>query len=161
MPGRQTRWIDTIVGMTPASGANQAASLLGGVGPVDTRGVTIIRTMVRLSFTSSTVAGPWGAQSLHVGIGIASQAAFAIGITALPTPDQSEQPSRGWIYRDFIRPAQNGVNHRHVSELRADIRGARKIEDGEVFIVVSNVAGSGTAFSVAVVGLVRLLVKLP
>jgi len=157
---RQTRWIDTLIGLNPASGANSAVSLVTGLGPVDTRGVTVIRTMVRLSFSSGTVAGAWGSQQCFVGIGIAAQAAFAIGITALPTPDQLEQPSRGWMYRDFVLATQNGVNHRHAAELRADIRGARKIEDGEVFFVLSNVAHAGTPFTVNCHGLIRMLVKL-
>ena len=87
---RQTRWIDTVVDQNAANGANAALSLLGGVGPVDTRGVTIIRTMVRLAFRSTSVAGAWGTQDVNIGIGIASQAAFAIGITALPTPEGTE-----------------------------------------------------------------------
>ena len=158
---RQTRWIDTVVGLTGASGANAAVSLLTGVGPVDTRGVTIIRSIMRLTVVSTTVAGVWGGQNVHLGIGIAAQAAFAVGITALPTPEGTEQPSRGWVWRDHVFPTQNGVGTMIGFEVRADIRGARKIEDGEVYLVMSNVAGVGTPFTATVTGLVRLLVKLP
>ena len=157
-----TRWIDTVVAQAAfASGANSATSLLSGIGPVDTRGVTIIRTMIRLSFSSDTIAGAWGAQSVHLGIGIASQAAFTMGITALPTAEGSEQPARGWIWRDHVMAGQNGVDTQFVSTLREDIRGARKIEDGEVFLTFSNIPHTGTPFSIRVTGLVRLLVKLP
>ena len=56
---------------------------------------------------------------------------------------------------------QNGVSVPVARELRADIRGVRKIEDGEVFLVISNGGSGGTSFTVAMKGLVRLLVKLP
>ena len=64
------------------------------------------------------------------------------------------------MWRDASAPFQNGVGTNIVEELRADIRGARKVENGEVFLVVDNNAHIGTAFGINVTGLVRLLIKL-
>jgi hypothetical protein len=47
-----------------------------------------------------------------------------------------------------------------IYSMQADIRGARKIEDGELYIVTRNTAIQGTAMGVNVRGLVRCLLKL-
>ena len=57
--------------------------------------------------------------------------------------------------------SQNGIGTGIVTMLNEDIHGARKVENGEVYFVVDNVASDGTAFSLKVSGLIRMLVKLP
>ena len=95
-----------------------------------------------------------------MGIGIASQEAFAAG--SLPDPNASnDQPSRGWIYRNRMVVAQNGVGGPVVHQISRDIRSARKLDDGECYIVVDNDVDLGLAFNVQVVGLVRQLWLLP
>jgi len=157
---RSTDWIDTVLVLDPNSGSSSNISLITGLAPVNLRGATLIRTIIRLDFCSSSIAGAYGVQLVQLGIGIASQEAFAAGV--LPDPRIStDSPARGWIWRSAIAPAQNSVGSPVMYRLDADIRGARKIENGEVFIIADNDPLVGTAFNVLVRGLVRLLIKLP
>jgi len=159
MPTRPTRWLDTIVGNTIVNAGQAVVSLLAGIGPVDTRGVTVIRTIIRLDIVSTSVAGAWGSQSVDLAMGIASQEAFAAAVVPDPVV-AADEPARGWMWRDRILATQNGINTEITKRLVADIHGARKIQDGEVYLVMDNNAHLGTSFSINVTGLVRLLLKL-
>ena len=156
---RPTDWQDTIISELVASASGAVNSLTGILTAGEMRGVTLIRTLVRLDFSSNTVAGAWGVQGMDIGIGIASQEAFVAN--ALPDANISnEKPPRGWIYRTAVGVAQNGVGSPVLYSLTADIRGARKIENGELFIQFINTAIQGTAMGVNVRGLVRCLMKM-
>ena len=156
---RATTWMDTVMDRDVLNGGTGFESLLN-TGFDLTRGVTAIRTLVTLGLSSETVAGAWGRQRVYIGIGIASQEAFGAGV--LPDPaSESDQPARGWIMRTSVVVAQNGVGSVVVFPINMDIRGARKIENGELFITIDNLFVGGTSFSVNVSGLVRVLLKLP
>ena len=160
MAARPTDWIDTIISLAPVTTGQASVSLITGAAPINMRGVTLIRTILSLGFASGTVSGAWGTQRVDFAIGITSQEAFAA--TALPDPDvATDKPSRGWVYRSSLLVSQNGVVGNVVQQVQMDIHGARKIENGEVFFVVNNTPIRGTAFTVDVQGLVRLLTKLP
>ncbi len=160
MAARQTDWVDTLISITVASGAQGFQSLMTGLAPVNLRGVTVIRTIVRLGISSVTVAGAWGTQLSSMAIGITSQEAFAAGV--LPDPSvATDKPPRGWMYRTQEKIAQNGIGSVVVYPVGGDIRGARKVENGEVFFVVDNGVSAGTSFSIHVHGLIRQLMKLP
>ena len=159
MARRPTDWIDSDISAGVASGAQLLTTLLPGLAPEDFRGATVIRTIIALSFHSVTVAGAWGVQKVDLAIGIAAQEAFAAGV--VPDPGVgTEKPSRGWLWRTSRSVGQNGVGTPVVDHLFADIRGSRKIENGEVYFVVDNLALVGTAFSVGVRGIIRLLIKI-
>ncbi len=156
---RPTDWVDTAVNLTVAAAGQTVISLITGLSPADMRGTTLIRTLVRLFFSSTTVAGAWGFQVAHIGIGITSQEAFAAGV--VPDPSVSgDRPARGWVYRSALGVSQNGVAHPITFDLAADIRGARKIENGELFLAVDQIGLQGTSFATNVQGLVRVLMKL-
>jgi len=157
---RQTDWVDTNNALVITAGSQQSLSLITGLSPGDMRGATLIRTIVRMSLSSTSVAGAWGVQKVDVGIGITSQEAFAAGV--LPDPSvSSDRPSRGWVYRDHIAVAQNGAGSPVLEHIREDIRGARKIENGELFLVIDNTDQLGTSAAIRAMFLVRVLVKLP
>jgi len=157
---RQTDWVDTIFNATVLTGGQELFSLATGLAPLNLRGSTLIRTIVRLSLSSSSVSGAWGIQQAHFAIGITSQEAFAAGV--VPDPATAlDKPPRGWIYRSAEGVAQNGEGTGVIHQVNADIRGARKIENGELFFVLDNVAIDGTTFTMNVVGLIRCLIKLP
>ena len=157
---RQTDWVDTRVVLSPSSGGTETDGLMTGVLPVDMRGMTLIRTIVTLSAYSQTSAGAWGVQQIDIGIGVASQEAFAANV--LPDPAIStDKPPRGWVYRTSRLVSQNGVGTAILFDLMADIRGARKIENGELYIIADNTFRNGTSFGVNIIGLVRTLYKLP
>ena len=156
---RPTDWVDTIINQAVNNGGETIIDLLSSLSPADMRGATLIRTLVSLSFQSGTVAGAWGTQRFDTGIGISSQEAFAA--SALPDPSSStDKPARGWIYRTSVGVSQNGAGSPVLFERVADIRGARKIENGDLFIIFNNTAILGTSFNGQVMGLIRLLIKL-
>ena len=156
---RPTDWIDTLVQIETSAGACAQDSLMTGVAPVNMRGMTVIRTIVALSLFSNTVAGAWGCMRVNLGIGIASQEAFAAGV--IPDPNvATDKPARGWLWRSQQMVSQNGAGSPVVFDVVADIRGARKVENGEVYLTVCNTAYVGTQFQVNAVGLIRQLYKL-
>jgi len=160
MPRRASDWIDSLVNFAVGSGGQAHVSLMTGVAPVNVRRQTLVRTILRISFSSVTVAGSWGTQIADIGIGITSQEAFAAGVLADPiTP--GDQPSRGWIYRNRVVPYQNGDAGPLVTTLQADIRAGRKLDDGECFLVVNNSPLLGTTFTIQVTGIIRQLWLLP
>ena len=156
---RPTDWIDSIVGFSAATSSQSQVSLMTGVAPVNMRGMTLIRTIVSVSVFSITVAGAWGIQVASIAIGVASQEAFAASI--LPDPNvATDKPPRGWVYRTSQVVAQNGAGAPVSHDLRADIRGARKIENGELYVIMTNDPVAGTTFSIRMEGLIRTLYKL-
>jgi len=160
---RQTQWQDNIINQGFATGAGVFESLVASFTAPDKRGMTLIRTLVRLQAFSNTVAGAYGVQRLNIGIGVASQEAFALGLTALSDPQtESNEPTRGWTYRTQVLVAQNGVSSPVLSDpVVADVRGMRKLENGELFLTMFNDNVVGTSFTVEVHGLIRCLFKLP
>ncbi len=160
MARRMTDWEDTLIDTNTASGAQDVVSLTSSLGPTDLRGVTLIRMIVNLWCNSTQVAGAWGTQTAFVGIGIVTQEAFVAGV--VPDPNNAiEEPARGWIYRTAWGVAQNGSGCQIIYDKMADIRAARKIENGQLFLALNNVVGEGTAFTLTLKGIVRCLLKLP
>ena len=158
---RSTSWIDILVSLQCVDGGDEAETLTTGTSVVDTRGMTLIRTILRLDMFLTSVAGAYGAQRIALGIMIASQEAFATGITARPDPrTAADFPPRGWIYRNAVAVSQNGVSTNFVTTVTADIRGVRKVEKGELILIVQSDALVGTAFTTNVRGIVRCLFKL-
>ncbi len=157
---RKTDWIDSRIGLTVASASTDFVEVDGGSTQVVQRGTTVIRTIVDLYLQSSTVAGAWGTQVLDCGIGMSTREAFTAGI--LPDPGAvGDDPIRGWIYRGSSLVSQNGVGGVVVFRLTADIRGARMIDNGKVWLKCDSSPIAGTAFTTFVRGLIRVLVKLP
>ncbi len=160
MAVRQTDWVDTRIGLTIANNAQDTARVDGGSTQVVLRGTTIIRTIVSLYIVSTTVAGAWGIQELDLAIGISEREAFNAGV--FPDPNVgTDKPARGWIYRTALGVSQETGGGGVVFPVRADIRGARKIESGIVYLIVTNGQLLGTSFTVQVRGIVRMLMKLP
>ena len=156
---RPTDWVDTLVNLEVPAGSQSQTSLVTGLAPSDMRGMTVIRTIIMIQMFSNTVAGAWGVTLGDLGIGIASQEAFVAGV--VPDPNVAgDKPPRGWMWRASKCVAQNGAGAPILVELLADIRGARKVENGEVYLVVNNTTLVGTAFQLNVRGLIRQLYKL-
>ena len=156
---RPTDWVDTLVNLEVPIAGQTAGSLVTGLFPLNTRGMTVIRTIISLGMFSNTIAGAWGVMRVDLAIGIASQEAFSAGI--FPDPNTAtEKPPRGWMWRTERLVSQNGAGAPIVVDIEADIRGARKVENGEVYILANNTAQVGTFFQVNVLGLVRQLYKV-
>ena len=157
-PRRGTAWQDSLVNFDIASGAQSVSSLLGDWIPSDTRGATLVRTILCYSLYPSTPQQGAAEQVLDVGIGVTGQEAF--GASVVPDPNTSgDEPQLGWIYR--CRHLIHDVTVAPVPrEINKDIRAMRKINDGELYLVINNGPVRGTAFNVRFIGIIRVLVKL-
>ena len=159
MARRTTAWEDTILARDIVSASTQIQSLLLQLDTGEKRLATVIRTLVMFSFYSTTVAGAWGVQRIDIGIGMASAEAFSTA--SLPSPGiSSDKPARGWMYRHSVSVAQNGTGTPVTHHVAVDIRGARKVENGELFVIATSTNRAGTTFTTRWDGLVRCLLKL-
>jgi len=157
---RRTDWVDTILNLEVTVGSQTQTGLMTGLSTADTRGLTIIRTILEIEMFPNAIAGAWGVALMDIAIGITSQEAFAAGV--VPDPNtSSDRPPRGWMWRTSMLVSQNGVGTNIVHRRSADIRGARKVENGAVFMVANHTALFGAGFQVNVRGLCRMLTKLP
>ncbi len=110
-PRRKTSW--AVGPETGVSGAAQSLSATGSIGfttgVVPTvSGLTLVRLrgefLIGLQTAGSIGDGFHGA----MGIGIASNAAFAAGIASLPTP-LDEEEWNGWLYHRYFSLFANGI----------------------------------------------------
>ena len=156
---RPTDWVDTVLSLQATTAGSTNVSLITGLAPADMRGATLIRTLIRMTLSSITPIESTGVQMLHMGIGITDQEAFAAGV--LPDPGaSSDKPARGWVWRDAMGVSQSALGGPSTFDVRGDIRGARKIENGELYLICDNQPVSGTGFTTLIRGLVRILIKL-
>ncbi len=157
---RRTDWVDTILNLEVTVGAQTQTGLMTGLSTADTRGLTIIRTILQIEMFSNNIAGAFGVALMDLAIGITSQEAFAAGVVPDPRTS-SDRPPRGWMWRTSKLVTQNGVGTSIVTTYAADVRGGRKVENGAVFMVADHTALLGAGFQVNVRGLCRMLTKLP
>ena len=157
---RKAQWTDTLISSTVASGAQGIITLMGGMSQIDSRGLTVARTIVRLSFLPP-VAVSDAIQGLHFGIGVVGQDAFAA--SAVPDADvDGDRPPRGWIIRDSVAvPGAASMTNAAPVRVELDIRGMRKVDDGELVLIMDSVAISGTPFIVRAFGIIRVVFLLP
>ena len=161
---RTPYWIDTVVGVQATAGAGGVVLDLDNMATQsESRGTTLIRCLAHLFVASSVEGGVTGQAIAHLGIGVASREAFALGISGVPDPaTESERPPRGWIWRDaaMVREISGSVTGAFV-DLKVDVRSMRKVDDGRLFLRIEPIVLSGTGFVVQIAGLVRCLCKLP
>ena len=156
---RPTDWMDTLVDVGVAVNSQAIVGLSTALVPADSARATVIRTILQLNMHSNTVAGAFGIQMIDMAIGIASQEAFLASV--LPDPNVStDKPARGWLWRTRQVVTQNGAEAPIGRDIEADIRGARKIENGELYLIINSTGLVGTNFTTAVTGLVRTLIKI-
>jgi len=156
---RQVRWIEKEVNQAIAAAGQDVKSMMGGLSTDQTRGMTVTRLIGRVGFSSATVAGAWGVNVLDIGIGVVSQEGFAAGVVPDPSV-ANDEPVRGWLFRTRVVVSQNGAGGQVVHELHFDIRAQRKVETGELVIIMDNSAISGTSFTINAQGWIRTLVRL-
>ena len=159
---RKTRWLDNFTNLTIASGGTSVQNLRGPESNIDLQGMTLTRTIMRLTMQSTTVAGAWGSMRMGIGVGVASEQALLAGAGSIPNPDDEvAYPPGGWILRDRRSVTQNGVGGQIAFDFFWDLRAQRRLVGGQPFIVIHNDADLGTAFNVKVALIVRLLMRLP
>jgi len=157
---QKTIWIDTLLDDSIASAGQFVANLAGGIDQNEMRlgGMTLMRTIVGIDIGTSVHDSGEGSQKIDIGIGLASREAAAAAV--LPDPGTAvDFPPRGWIFRLRCRVYGFAADQPAVYNLRVDrdIRARRKLDNGEPYIIVDNVAIEGVAVPVRVVGLIRQL----
>ena len=159
-PRRNRAWADLLVAQNIGAGGNTKLDLLGGAPTMDT--LTAVRVIVHLNVSPDVLSAIDGVVSFDVGIGVSSSEAFAVGVSALPDPDDATNyPPRGWIWVDryAVRNTVGAgpIDLNNAAEIRADIRAMRKIDKGKMFIIMKLSTAAGSGFGVNVVGRVRVL----
>ncbi len=159
---RRTFWNDQVLNIDVASGNSNVISLLSGLG--DTTEFTLIRTIISVDVVPEDLveANTGGIQRWAAGIGVTSEEAFSIGISAISNPQTAtEHPARGWVWRSAGAVLKiQGVGFPYPM-VREDIRSKRKIDRGDLFLAFSNEALEGTVFAIKLCGMVRCLLMLP
>ncbi len=156
---RQSFWDDTLLNTDVASGA-QVGTLLTATPGGQSEGFTLVRTIITLSFTPSTVLANDGAQAVDLGIGLITKEAQAAGVF----PDSNtntEQPMGDWVWRTReVLTGDNSVMLRRI-RVHANIKAGRKLAAGVFVLVANNSPLVGTAFTAKVVGVIRMLILRP
>ena len=159
---RRTVWNDTILNFVIADGVRSLLTLSGDFTIADTGGVTLVRTIYDMYANHQVTGGGNSLAQLSMGIGIASQEAFALGTSAVPDPDVAgDHPIQDWVVRRLGMVVEDNTNMAVPLHLMGDIRAQRKIEGAEVFIYTTQAFVVGAGFNVHVLGLVRCLYLLP
>ena len=153
-------WIDAMINLTLPSGGQANQSLMVGVSATQTRfdRMTLLRTIIGFDIAHVVHDSGEGSQVVSVGIGVASQEAFAAG--SLSDPEVAgDFPTKGWVYRSRYRIWGFAADQPTIFTRRVDldIRAKRVLSNGESFIIASNAAQEGVASSVEVTGIVRQL----
>jgi len=99
-----------------------------------------------------------GSTIIDAGIGIGSQEAVAAG--TFPDPAvPGDFPTRGWVYRGRWRVWGTAADRAVVvwREIDKDVKGRRRLENGEAYWVVDNTANEGATQSIDIIGIIRML----
>ncbi len=156
---RSRAWGTTMFNALFATDGTQLlTNLLSGLTELDT--VTAVRLVVHLGVVPNDLLGAIdGTVFLDVGIGVAAKEAFDAGV--VPDPDSGdEMPARGWLWRDrlWLSRGTDAVGHVMVAEgVRADLRAARRVDRGVLYMVTRSSLCTGTFAAPRLVGLVRAL----
>ena len=160
---RESKWIAIAATETAISGANSAV-LFTGFSAVDLglRPFTIVRSRGFFSVMSDQIAASerWGAS---IGMAVVSDQAFAIGVTAVPTPETDRDSDLWYVYETLMGRVQfvssTGITlYGATPWIQYDSRAMRKVEEGQdcAIVVETNSVSNGVQISKAG----RMLIKL-
>ena len=158
---RETRWLDLPTTGVTLSGANSTVILLSLTAvELALRPFTIVRTRGVWQTGSDQLA----ASELYetsLGMCVVSDQALAIGITAVPTPEEDRESDLWFVYEtrlgqfDFI--SLIGFESQ-MDQTPFESKAMRKVEDGQDVILVVQNSSTSAGAGVTVAG--RLLIKL-
>ena len=154
-------WIDTGISLSASDTVQVQVSLMTGVSSTQTRfdRMTLVRTIIGFDLGNLVHDSGEGSQLVSIGIGIASQEAFAIA-GGLPDPQiDTDFPTRGWVWRARYRTFGFAADQPTIFTRRIDldIRAQRKLENGESYLSMHNADVEGVSSTVRLTGLVRQL----
>jgi len=156
---RPRAWADTVFNqpLTDAQQVNSDLLVDLPASPV----ITVVRIIGRLTICPNSITNQIsGLTVVDFAIGVSSVEAFTASV--LPDADQSvEAPPRGWLWTTRTICIQDRLNtepaSRFVDQIEFDVRSMRKVDKGRLFLQMENNQASGTAFTVSVIGRVRVL----
>ena len=160
---RKTSW-DGGPGGTPTGLISSSVSSILGAGAVaDEDGMTLVRVRGECSLMLASAASDGDGFIGALGIGIVTSEAFAIGITAMPTP-LIDDDWNGWLWHQFFSvrvPVAAGIGSQS-SEVRyvVDSKAMRKLRLGDVIFFAQESSEIGVA-TMHMMADTRVLVKLP
>jgi len=154
---RPRAWGDIIVDSSISAGTPLNFNLLANLSATDT--VTVVRLVGRLWFSPLVSETGDGIMNVDMGIGVSAEEAFSAAV--LPdVDDPTEQPARGWLWVDRAVCLNNntaGLERSTIAEIRFDIRSARKVDRGRLYLQIKPTLSAGSAFAVNTSGRVRAL----
>ena len=149
----QTRWLDTLVDITitPSSQLREALDI--GLPGSQKKGVSLLRTLLDLTFRATTL----GTYPEAMG-GIVMVKGDADAAGAVPDPgDVADQP--GWVTR-YHRKATD-ANAEPLIRLQQDIRTSRKYLGANDTLLIIHDNISAASGNIIITGLVRALIRIP
>jgi len=157
--GRHAFWVDSLHDIQVASGVNNIVSLIPNIPATESRsGMTLLRTLICWNIQPTIHDSGEGQQTFDVGIGITSQDAFTAGAVADPEVE-TDHPMGGWLYRCrgtvFAFAADQAAVYSRI--LQEDLRGKRKLNNGNLFMTLTNTPEQGTATAISLIGITRCL----
>ena len=157
-PRRRVVWADTLLDTVVSSGSKVAPSLHTGI-LTENFDLTVTRIIVGLTLSPETLLAVQSQMQFDIGIGIVGQEAFASG--AIPNPDTAgDVPASGWLWKHRCTVEDATASPGPApTRVVADLSSQRKLQQGELFLVLESNPRAGTAFSVNVNGLIRVLFK--
>jgi len=162
MAKRRGVWVDTNVDIDIANGNSSELTLIGAYSPEQTHGMTLVRTLFQYSLFDATGEALDGLQRFYMGVGLAPQEAFVAGVASLPNPQiQGDRPLDGWILKTVDIAVSGPESAVQVTRRQMDVRASRKVDGGELYIVLRNSLSLGASFTVRCVGLMRMFILRP
>ena len=156
---RKADWNDTLIESAVANGGQLLLSLMVNFAVLQTSGLTIVRLIGSLTYYKAAPSND-GNQVVDVGMGLASQESFAAGVVPDPKTD-ADEPVNGWMYRDRVALSFDATEVMPPVRTMFDLRSSRKIDGAEPYIVFDNSPAGGTAQTVEISGIVRMLYLRP
>jgi len=102
---------------------------------------------------------------VDLGIGVCTREAFDAGVASVPQPAAgTEYPARGWLYAasyylGFSNSATFGIEQYTFQRIDLDLKAARKVDKGVLFLAGFNTAHQGTT-QYAITGRIRSLMLI-
>ena len=160
MASRPAAWADTLLSQVITAGTPLTAlDLLAPLAASDT--ITVVRLLGRIRVVTAIDVNESGVARVDLGVGVAAAEAFTAGVT--PDPGVAgDVPARGWLWRDSVCVATSnsatfGTEVSIWPEVRFDIRSARLVDRGNLYLAADNAVMDGSAMIVRLVGLIRAL----
>ena len=157
-----TLWIDTLISTAVGSGGQIVLPLSPvGLSTVERRLTqnTLLRTIVRLDLAATVRDSGEGDNIVDLGIALLSIESSGATSGAPDPSSQGDFPVMPWVWRSRYRVYAVAVDDQNTDVIRIDLdlRGRRKIGNGQLHLIVDNTANQGTAVSVTPTGLIRTL----